>query len=107
MADEAYDCDARVDRYVSGETLAHIGRGLGMSWARVHQVLNDAGAPVEALTPLHRAARSRLKEQADRQLVEQTLADLTAHSEVSALVGISEATETPLNERCVVVPRLS
>ena len=61
--------NALVDRYVAGETLADIGRDLGVSGARVQQVMQDAGAPLEALTPQHKAARSRLRDDADRKAI--------------------------------------
>ncbi len=68
------EVDALVERYVRGETLAEIGQELGVTKARVGQLLRDSGAPLEALTPLHRAARSTLLEQADRTLLEESLA---------------------------------
>ena len=62
-----------VDRYVAGESLADIGRDLGVTGARVQQLMKKGGAPMEALTPLHRAARGRLREQADRAALTDVL----------------------------------
>lgn len=63
-----------VDRYVAGETLADIGRDLEVSGARVQQLMKAAGAPLDVLTPMHKAARRRLREQADRDLVNGAMA---------------------------------
>ena len=63
-----------VDRYVAGETLADLGRDLGVTGARVQQLMKEGGAPLEALTPLHKAARGRLREQADRAALNEVLA---------------------------------
>ena len=79
-----------VDRYVAGETLADIGRDLGVSGARVQQLMKAAGAPLDVLTPQHKAARSRLREQANRALGNGAMAQNPALTvrELAGVVGM-------------------
>jgi hypothetical protein len=79
-----------VDRYLAGETLAGIGRHLGVSGARVQQLIKEAGVPLDVLTPRHKAARSRLREQADCALVNAIMAQNPALTvrELADVVGM-------------------
>ena len=63
-----------IDRYAAGETLAELGRELGVSAARVQQLMKDSGAPLAALTPRHTAARSQLRDQSDRATLNDAMA---------------------------------
>ena len=64
---------ALVEQYIAGATLAKIGRDLGVSGARVQQVMKDAGAPLGQITAQHRAVRRRLRDAADREAINRLL----------------------------------
>lgn len=105
-----------VDRYVAGETLADLGRDLGVTGARVQQLMKEGGAPLEALTPLHKAAGGRLREQADRAAVNEVLAKNPALSigELADAVGLAPGRvkrllepEAPARRRPPRPPRLN
>lgn len=66
---------AVIDRYVAGETLADIGRDLGVSGARVQQVMKAAGAPLDEITAQHKEARRRLRGEADREAIDRLLTE--------------------------------
>ena len=80
-----------IDRYAAGETLAELGRELGVSAARVQQLMKDSGAPLEALTPRHTSARSQLRDQSDRATVNDTMATNPTLSirELAAALGMA------------------
>jgi transposase len=63
-----------MDRYAAGETLAELGQELGVSGARVQQLMKDGGVPLEELTRLHESARSQLRDRADRVTLNESMA---------------------------------
>jgi transposase len=80
-----------VDRYVAGETLADLGGDLGVTGARVQQLMKQGGAPLPTLTPLHRVARGRLREREDSAALNEALAKHPALSsrELADAVGLA------------------
>ena len=80
-----------IDCYATGETLAELGRDLGVSAARVQQLMKDSGVPLEALTARHKAARAQLRDQSDRATVNATMATNPTLSirELAAALGMA------------------